>query len=135
MKQAVSYIFGSARAPKVKGIVRIQKTLDGFTKIDIDIKGLEHDEYELKIHDKGICRDDVMNPYESSGDCYIKPGSTMPTIIPSMGRAKMTFYTKELDVDDILGKSMIIKRNEKNRGEKIACGIIREVIFGKKHYS
>lgn len=134
MKQAVSYIFGAGTAPKVTGIVRIQDTLDGFIRVDIDIKGLENNVYGFHIHEKGACVDNVENPFAGSGEIYTS-GGTMPPLVPSRGRARMTFYTRDLNIDDIIGRSLIIRKDNSDHDSRIACGIIRKVISGKKSYS
>lgn len=108
---AVAYIFGNSEAPGIIGMVRFYVLDDGFTRLDVDIKGLTLDKYGFQI---------------KNGDAYL-----LPDLIPSDGRAKMSFYTKKITVEDVIAKKVYIEGNN----VIVASGTIRKVIPGKRSYS
>lgn len=49
MKMAVAYIFGNDEAPGIIGMVRFYVLNDGYTRLDVDIKGLALKKYSFNI--------------------------------------------------------------------------------------
>lgn len=150
MEQAVAYIFGAGIAPHVTGVVRFSDGSDGFTRVDVDIKRLSDRFHGFHIHEKGICRDEMPEPFASAGPHYNpeheKHGfhaGDLPALMPSDGRARMTFYTKKFRVSDVIGRSVVVHEYPDdfktdpggNSGRRIACGVIRRVVEGKHSYS
>ncbi len=151
MAQAVAYLFGAGNVPSITGMVRFSDMQDGYTKVDIDVKGLTGQVHGFHIHEKGSCQDrsDPEDAFASAGPHYNPSGAhhgyhagDLPPLIASEGRAKMTFYTKKFSVSEIIGRSVIVHEKPDDfrtdpggaSGKRIACGIIRRVIEGKKSY-
>lgn len=108
---AVAYIFGNSEAPGIIGMVRFYVLDDGFTRLDADIKGLSLDRYGFNI---------------KNGEAYL-----LPDLLPSEGRARMSFYTKKITVDDVIAKKVFLEGDN----VIVASGTIRKVIPGKRSYS
>ncbi|NLN03482.1 MAG: hypothetical protein GX166_01455 [Clostridiaceae bacterium] len=111
MKMAEAYIFGSDEAPGIIGMVRFYVLNDGYTRLDVDIKGLALKKYSFNI---------------KNGDSYI-----LPDLVTSEGRARMSFYTKDIGINDVLAKKIYLEGDNKI----VASGTIRKVVYGKKSYS
>ena len=60
---------------------------------------------------------------------------TFPALLSYKGYARMTFYSGRLTIDEILNRSLIIHESKDdfttqpsgNSGQKIACGVIKEL--------
>jgi len=151
MNQAVAYVFGGSLAPNITGIVRFSDVEDGFIKIDVNINGIKDGVYGFHIHEKGVCQEgNIEEPFAATGPHYNPTdmphgfhSGDLPVLIPSSGRARMVFYTTKFCVNDVVGRSVLIHQDTDdyrtqpsgNSGMKIACGIIRRVVNGKKYYS
>lgn len=116
MAQAVAYLFGAGQEKQITGMVRFADVADGYTKLEIDVKGLPDASQEWMLVEKG----------------KTQPVGLLPPLIPSEKRARMSFYTKQFPVSAILGGNVILY---KGRGQTVASGTIRRVLEGKSSYA
>lgn len=142
---AEAAIAGNRANPKLNGIVKFFKTPFKGILIESEIFGLPDDTenesknfYGMHIHEFGNCTP----PFDKTGEHYNPEGSPHPyhagdllPLIGSRGYTYSAFFDNSFDIDDIIGKSVIIHARPDdfttqpsgNSGEKIGCGIIKKL--------
>ncbi len=145
--QAVAFIKGSDLYPNIEGIVRFFDTSLG-TLIATEVYGLppiasfcENSVFGFHIHENGDCSGNQSDFFANVGAHY-NPNSCphplhagdMPPLFDANGYAFSVFLTDRFNVDEIIGRSVIIHSKPDdfvtqpsgNSGEKIACGVIQD---------
>lgn len=138
---AYAVISGNEDNRKLHGVVYFYKTPFGGTLVEAEIDGLPMEAgtngsfMGMHIHENGDCT----RPFDKTGEHY-NPGSSphpdhagdMPPLLSNYGYAYMVFYIDRFNVDDIIGRSVIIHSSPDdfttqpsgNSGTKIGCGVI-----------
>ena len=158
--EAVAYVFGGPIAPDVSGIVRFKPYRDG-TMVEVKINGLpgykkgEDGEspigpFGFHIHNSGSCAiGDSSNPFLGAGSHYNPDkqphgnhAGDLPVLFSNHGTAIMNFFTDKFQVNDVIGKAVVIHQNPDdyrtepagNSGKRIACGLITKVVESGRSY-
>lgn len=140
---AYSVITGNKDNRKLNGTVYFYKTPFGGTLVEAEVDGLPVnpdttiDFYGMHIHENGDCSP----PFDKTGG-HFNPSSVphpghagdMPPLLGNYGFAYMVFYTDRFNINDIIGRSIIIhskpddftSQPSGNSGTKIGCGIIQK---------
>ena len=137
-------------APEIRGTVRFHSMRSG-TQVIVTVRGLPKYEagsppigpFGFHIHDVGQCEvGDPKDPFASAGGHYNPDQQThgnhagdLPVLFSNDGIARMLVYTDRYQVQDIIGKSILIHQNPDdfrtdpsgNSGLRLACGIIEEI--------
>jgi Cu-Zn family superoxide dismutase len=148
---AYAIIMAGPDYPSIKGLVTFADTPGGVF-VCVDVAGLPPYKpaagdkqpigpFGFHIHEKGNCEiGDPAKPFEGSGEHWNPTNQPhgnhagdFPVLIPSSGRAIMSFITGKFIVNDILGRSVVIHENPDdyrtqpagNSGKRIACGTIK----------
>lgn len=146
---ATASIKGDKSHPMIRGTVSFYKFKDG-TLIASEIEGLPYDKdpcgsrvLGFHIHEGGSCTGNSTDPFADTGshynptDCpHPKHAGDMPPLFSNSGFAWSVFYTERFQVEDIIGRTVIIHDSPDdftsqpagNSGKKIACGVIRRTI-------
>lgn len=141
--RAVAWVTGSNADSPLSGLVKFYDTPYGGVLVEAEIFGLPNvseqrssDFYAMHIHEYGDCS----GSFEKTGSHYNPAGHPHPEhegdLIPllgSQGYAWASFYDKRFNMDDIIGRSVIIHSRRDDfttqpagdSGEKIGCGVIR----------
>lgn len=141
---AAASITGSEAVRQLNGSVKFFKTPYKGVLIEAEIFGLpdENDNlihfYGMHIHEFGDCT----LPFDKTGEHYNPQDNPHPfhagDLIPLLGTggyAYSAFFDNAFEVEDIIGKSLIIhsgpddftSQPSGNSGEKIGCGVIKRV--------
>lgn len=142
---AYAVLKGNSRYQDIEGVVVFYQ---GFNEVVVamEIKNLPDEEgqcainkYAIHIHEGGECRDEAYNSFNSAGGHYNPDNcrhpahaGDMPTIISNNGNAFMAFLTNRFNVEEILGRTVILHKTfddmisdpDGNAGERIACGVV-----------
>ena len=124
---------------KAHGLIIFSKVENGI-KVVANIQGLKPGKHGFHIHEYGDC--DIGNPNEpfSFVGGHFNPtkqphgnhAGDFPVLFSNNGISKMIFFTNKFDLDDIIGKSVVIHQNPDdyrtdpsgNSGKRLGCGII-----------
>lgn len=150
---AVAYIQGGPLAPLIRGTVSFQDVPNG-TMVYANIMGLPSYQpaangkspvgpHGFHLHESGDCTTDGQeNPFSSAGGhwnpTYQPHGNhagDFPVLFSNHGRAWMAFFTDKFNVNEIIGKSVIIHENPDdyrtqptgNSGKRLACGVVQPI--------
>lgn len=149
-KIAKAEVMGGPLAPQIEGVVYF-KEVPGGTVVTVKVGGLppyqpaQDDEdpvgpHGFHIHEFGDCRaGEPTDPFQAAGGHYSPDGNPhgdhagdLPVLFSNDGRARMTIFTDEFNVEDIIGRSVIIHENPDDyrsqpagdAGKRLACGVI-----------
>lgn len=153
LKTALARIEGGPLAPDIKGHVVFVKLPKG-TEVYAEVTGLPNYQpgkgdqdpigpHGFHVHENGVCKvGDPENPFQAAGGHW-NPGNQphgnhagdFPVLFSNDGYARMSFFTDQFNVSDIIGKSIIIHQNPDDyrsqpsgdAGKRLACGLIKEV--------
>jgi Cu-Zn family superoxide dismutase len=147
---AFAQINGSPLNPKLHGLVFFRDVANG-TQVCIEAEGLPNyrpaqdgnapvGPHGFHIHESGICEvGDPQNPYQSAGPHWNPTdqphgnhAGDFPVLFSNNGYCNMCFVTNKFNVQDIIGRSVIIHENPDdyrtqpsgNSGRKLGCGVI-----------
>lgn len=144
--QAWARITGSDLYPEIRGFVKFFQTSRGVI-VSANVIGLPQTKDKCKqpifafhIHSGGRCAGNATDPFAEAGTHDNPNGcphpyhaGDMPPLFGAGGSAVSVFLTNRFDVNDIIGKTVIIHSSPDdfttqpagNSGMKIACGVIR----------
>jgi len=147
-KFASAEIKGGTLYPQIKGVVYFYKTLGG-VMVTVKINGLPLFSREngkvigphgFHIHtgsscDAGTNEDPFFKAglhYNPNNQLHGNHAGDFPVIFSNSGYATMSFFTNKFNIDDIIGKVVILHESPDdyrtdpsgNSGKKIACGVI-----------
>ncbi len=148
LPHAVAIVKGSAEYNQINGTVKFYQARSGVLVV-ADILGLPVSEgicgnniFAFHIHGGMSCTGNDDDPFANAGTHY-NPLSCphpyhagdMPPLFSAGGRAFLAFLTDRFNVNEILGKTVIIHdrpddfttQPSGNVGNKIACGVISNV--------
>lgn len=142
---AAANITGNPDYPDLNGTVRFYATPYGGIIIESEFFGLPEAEknggsnfYGFHIHENGDCTP----PFSNTGEHYNPTGAKHPMhygdLIPLFGNegyAWSCFYNERITIPEIMGRSIIVHKMPDdfstqpsgNSGEKIGCGIIKDI--------
>ena len=149
LPQAVALINGSQQYRNIEGTVKFYQGRHGVLVV-ADITGLpvskqicKSNIFAFHIHEGSSCSGDGTDPFADAGTHYnpndcIHPyhDGDMPPLFSVDGQAFLAFFTDRFNVNEILGKTIIIhdspddftSQPSGNAGNKIACGVISSVM-------
>lgn len=127
---------GSKNAPEINGTVTFSKTERGVL-ITSEVYGLKKETFgtktvfPLSIYN-GSCMSLDKNGDLIDGEGYFNPDNLsypmragdLPPLFSCGGYAYMQVVTNRFNLEDIIGKSVIIHHPDEKHNKKIACGII-----------
>lgn len=143
--RAFAEILGNENYPNLQGFVYFYEASNEGILIEAEIFGLPEtgsldipDFYGFHLHETGDCSDGFTKAgghYNPNGQLHPHHAGDMPSLRSSDGYAWLAFYDSRLKLYDIIGKSVIIHKDEDdftsqpsgNSGEMIACGVIQLV--------
>lgn len=137
---AVAEIKGGSAYPKIEGVAEFYKLPHGVLIVS-DIENLPQTDtniFAFHIHEGGSCEDDFAmtgGHYNPKNLPHPKHSGDMAPLFAFDGDAFSVFYTQRVNLDEIIGKTLVIHENPDdftsqpagNSGQKIACGVIRKV--------
>ena len=145
--KARAIVKGSEKYSKINGTVDFYTTKKG-TIVKAKINGLPDNREKCKspifafhIHSGGKCTGNDKDPFADAGthynpnDCnHPYHAGDLPPLFGNNGYAYTVFLTNRFDVNEIIGKTVIIHSNPDdfttqpsgNAGSKIACGVIKK---------
>jgi len=148
---AVANIQGGPLAPNIMGTIYFIKAAGG-TNVCVEVTGLptyrpgvgNNDPigpHGFHLHENGICAvGDPTDPFQAAGGHWNPTNQPhgnhagdFPVLFSNDGVARMQFYTNKFNIEDIIGKAVIIHENPDDyrsqpsgdAGKRLACGIIR----------
>ena len=146
--EACASIRGSRKFSDIRGCVYFYEVEDGVLVL-AQVMGLPYTKEECKneifafhIHEGKRCTGTREDPFSDTKAHYNPDNCThpnhegdLPPLFGNHGFALSCFYTENFEIDDIIGKTIIIHQNPDdfttqpsgNAGTKIACGEIRKV--------
>lgn len=142
--KAMAWVTGNDSQPQLSGLVKFYETPYDGVLIEAEFFGLPNvsqqfssDFYGMHIHESGNCT----RPFNQTGEHY-NPWHTphpdhagdMIPLLGNQGYAWTSFYDKRFQIDEIIGKSVVIHSRQDdftsqpsgNSGDKIGCGVIRK---------
>jgi superoxide dismutase, Cu-Zn family len=159
-KLAVSRINGGPLAPDIKGEAMFEEVPDG-VMVTIYVEGLPNYQpatngkkpigpHGFHIHENGVCEIGNPNdPFQSAGGHWNPnnephgnhPGD-FPVLFSNNGIAYMIFFTNRFEIDDIVGKAIIIHESPDDyesqpsgaAGKRLACGLIQPYEYEVRMY-
>ena len=141
---AYADIHGNNEYPCLCGEAYFYQTNYGGTIVEVEINNLPFLSeqtpdafYGMHIHENGDCTPPFdktgnhYNPYDSLHPMHL---GDMPVLLGNNGYAYSVFYTERYDIEDIIGRSIVIHlqpddfttQPSGNSGEKIGCGVIKK---------
>ncbi len=148
LPDAVAVMNGSVEYSQINGTVKFYQAGRGVLVV-ADILGLPDTEgvcgnniFAFHIHSGASCTGDEDDPFVNAGthynpnDCpHPYHSGDMPPLFGADGRAFLVFLTNRFNVNEILGKTVILHdglddfttQPSGNAGNKIACGVISKV--------
>ena len=146
--RAAAVINGSEVYPDISGLVRFYQTQNGVI-VYAEVTGLPNSNKQCKngifgfhIHGGTSCTgneedpfSDAMTHYSVNNCGHPAHNGDLPPLFGNNGTALSVFLTNRFNIDNVLGKTVIIhdgpddftSQPAGNSGKKIACGIIRSV--------
>lgn len=143
--RAFAQLLGNESYPDLQGYVYFYGVPNGGLLIEAEVFGLPvsgsldiPDFYGFHLHKTGDCSGDFSGAdghYNPNGQPHPHHAGDMPPLRSSDGYAWLAFYDSRLELYDVVGRSVIIHKDEDdftsqpsgNAGEMIACGVIRQV--------
>lgn len=126
---AVADIRGSMEAPGLKGKVYFVRAPGG-TRVIINVSGLPDyrpasvtggspiGPFGFHLHERSCEEGNPSNPYAGCGGHYNPDdqphgnhAGDFPVLFSNEGRADMSFYTNRFNIEDIIGRSVVIHQN------------------------
>ncbi len=148
LPDAVAVMGGNVKSSGIQGTVKFYQEAGGVL-IVADIFGLpesaetcKNNIFAFHIHDGSDCSGNEEDPFANAGthydpnDCpHPYHAGDMPPLFGAGNRAFLAFLTDRFNVNEILGKTVIIHdgfddfttQPSGNAGNKIACGIVSKV--------
>lgn len=148
---AVAVMRGSNSYPALTGVVRFYQTMYGVL-VEVSVAGLPHSEppcagtfYGFHLHDGEACGSGAagngdpfsaaLGHFNPEGCDHPHHAGDMPPLLGCKGRAYQLFLTDRLELDEVIGRTVIIHAMPDDMktqpaggaGERIACGLIRFV--------
>lgn len=135
---AIAHILGSHDHPLIRGTVRFFQQCDGVL-IEASFTGLPRTKFGFfgfHIHQGENCLGDGFpntgGHFNSGKNEHPKHAGDLPPLLADCGKAYMKVYTDRFNVDEIIGKTVIVHEDPDdfhtqpsgNAGNKIACGTI-----------
>lgn len=139
---AFAEIQGGSAYPDIMGIAYFYRTRwkEGIM-VEVELSNLPNSASDsprflaMHIHENGDCGNNFANTgmhYNPTGAAHPYHLGDMPPVLNNNGYAYMVFYDSFLNINDIIGRSIIIhgKRDDftsqpsGDAGDKIACGVI-----------
>lgn len=145
---AKAEIRGGKKYPRIRGIVNLRQTNKGVLitskiyNLPYEIGKCNKRIFGFHIHEGTECsgnnQDEFANAkshYNPSNCAHPAHAGDMPSLFENKGYAYMTFLTDRFKLKDVIGKAIIIhsmpddftSQPSGNSGEKIACGIIKNI--------
>lgn len=140
--QALAWVRGGSAYPGISGLVKFYDTPYAGIVVEAEVFGLPNitepgssDFYAMHIHEYGDCTDHFAHAgghYNPKNALHPQHAGDLPPLLSSQGYAWSAFYDKRFQVDDIIGRSVIIHANRDDftsqpsgdSGQMIACGAI-----------
>lgn len=140
--QAMAWVRGDGAYPQISGLVKFYSTPYGGVLVEAEVFNLpgvnipnSSGFYAMHIHSSGDCSHDfshVGGHYNPGNTLHPMHAGDLPPLLANQGYAWTAFYDKRFQIQDILGRSVIIhaKRDDfttqpsGDSGDKIACGEI-----------
>lgn len=137
--EAFALIRGGKRNPQIRGMVKFYESRDGVV-VEARIQGLPGSGFfGFHIHEGGDCMGEGFpntgSHYNPENKNHPHHAGDLPPLLGNQGRAYMQVLTDRFRTEEILGKTVIIHSGSDdfttqpsgNAGEKIACGVIRQI--------
>lgn len=148
---AVANIKGGPLAPNIRGTVYFVKAAGG-TNVYVEVCGLPPyspgvgdmdpiGPHGFHIHENGTCEvGDPTNPFQAAGghwnptnEPHGNHAGDFPVLFSNDGVARMWFFTNKFNVENVVGKGVIIHQNPDDyrsqpagdAGKRLACGVVR----------
>lgn len=139
---AYARIIGNIDNPLLHGISHFYPVSFGGILIETEVYGLPYENiplssqfYGMHIHETGDCTppfDETGNHYNPNNLPHPMHAGDLPPLLGNAGYAYSVFYTDRLEINDIIGRSLIIHsapddfttQPSGSSGVKIACGVI-----------
>lgn len=142
--QAIAEITGGKDHPDISGIAQFYQTRSGVV-VYAEVGGLPAGRrvFGFHIHEGDFCRgegfSDAEGHYDPDGSAHPYHAGDLPPLFGNDGFALSLFLTDRFSVSEIIGRAIIIHGSPDdfttqpagNSGERIACGIIRQVGRGR----
>lgn len=143
--KAAAQIRGSGSKPQLKGTANFYPVHCGGILVEVKLFGMPNERmpfssafYGMHIHEYGDCSDAFAHTgvhYNPYGTGHPQHSGDFPPLLANEGYAYQTFYTNRLNIDEIIGKSLIIHSQRDDfttqpsgdSGTKIACGVIQGI--------
>lgn len=154
VRRAIAYISGGPLDSDIRGTV-VFTQVPGGTEVSVEVNGLpsykpamdgnpQIGPHGFHIHQNGTCA--VGNPKEPFGGAgehwnptdqpHGNHAGDFPVLFSNNGYARMSFFTNKFNVNQIIGKSVIIHESPDdyrtqpsgNSGRRLACGVIKAVM-------
>jgi superoxide dismutase, Cu-Zn family len=151
-RRAVARITGGSLAPSIRGTVTFTE-VPGGTVISVEVNGLppykpanqgkpQVGPHGFHIHESGNCSlGNQAEPFMTTGGHWNPTNQPhgnhagdFPVLFSNGGYAKMTFFTNKFNVEQVIGKAIIIHEGPDDyktqpaggAGRRLACGVIEE---------
>lgn len=137
---AMAEIFGGTTYPNINGTVEFYRLSSGVVVVaDIDdLPETDTNIFAFHIHGGTTCDDNFINSgehYNPTNQLHPKHAGDMPPLFSNNGCAWLAFFDERFNINDIIGKVVIIHDNPDdfttqpagNSGTKIACGVIKKL--------
>ncbi len=143
--RAFAEIKGEGKYSGITGTVYFYESATGGILIEAEVFGLPDAGrlappvfYAFHIHEIGNCSAHYThtgNHYNPQNRNHPMHAGDLPPLLSGNGYAWLSFYAPQLELYEIVGKSIIIHQNADdfttqpsgNAGEKIACGVIKSI--------
>ncbi len=150
-ESAVAYIAGGPLAPGIRGTVTFTKIMSG-TEVSVEVTGLPLYQpaadgnppigpHGFHIHETGSCAvGDPAEPFMSAGGHWNPTNQPhgnhagdFPVLFSNNGYSRMTFFTNQFNVDQVIGKAVVIHEHPDDYrtqpdgagGRRLACGVVQ----------
>lgn len=145
--KATAYIKGAEKFSDLGGKVEFYQRSDGVL-VEAEIYGLPSENisgfFAFHIHEGPSCGGENFGKtgahFNPKNTEHPRHAGDLPPLLSYNGSAYMQVVTNRFDVNDIIGKTVVIHSKADdfttqpsgNAGEKIACGIIMKVLIWRK---
>lgn len=137
---AIAEIRGGTDFPDIEGSVQFFKLNQGVVVL-ADIENLPKTDaniFAFHIHEGNSCENDFSltgGHFNPTNQPHPNHAGDMPPLFSNNGNAWFAFYTERFNIDEIIGKVVVIHdlpddfttQPAGNSGEKIACGVIKKL--------
>ena len=137
---AMAEIKGGTDYPEIVGRVEFFNLGEGVVVL-ADIENLPNTDtniFAFHIHEGEGCGEDFAltgGHYNPTNQPHPNHAGDMPPLFSNNGNAWQAFYTQRFNLNEIVGKTVVIHSNVDdfvsqpagNSGEKIACGVIKKL--------